>query len=53
MREDAGGRGKPTAVFRWPAMEVQAAVGRKEVRTVWFWLFCKWSQQDFLVIGGL
>lgn len=32
MREDAGGRGKPIAVFRWPAVEVQASVGLKEVR---------------------
>lgn len=54
MREDVGGCGKPVAEVRWLAVEVWAAVGVKKVKIGLFLvLFCKWSQQDFLVLGGM
>lgn len=52
MREDVGGCGKTVAVVRWLATEAWAAVGVKKVK-IGLVLFCKWSQQDFLVLGGV
>lgn len=53
MRGDGGGYGACCS-GRWPAVGVWAAVRAEEMRNALaLILFYKWSQQDFLMIGGI